>query len=214
MGMEDLGDLIAKIRKARDDLGGILDTRDSKSTKRFESIEVSVNELFKKLHRPGAEGFSENADERKDATEYCVVKHDIQVPKVDGSQPIYVPSPQEIDTAPVARKALKSLLRHGNLDRIDNLEKKSLTSFSLGSNQFILAPQMSNRVLSCFVDQSDIAGLMAQESTSGGDPFPFGVSIQRVLHQLRTNARLHKVDLPKRFTVQPDPDRAAVRRGR
>jgi len=36
------------------------------------------------------------------------------------------------------------------------------------------------------------------------EPFPFGVSICRVLHQLRTNAREYKVDLPKRFAVQPD----------
>jgi len=32
----------------------------------------------------------------------------------------------------------------------------------------------------------------------------YGVPIHRVLHALRTNARLYKVDLPARFAVQPD----------
>jgi hypothetical protein len=33
---------------------------------------------------------------------------------------------------------------------------------------FVLAPQMSDRVLSCLGDPTDVAGLMGQASTSGG----------------------------------------------
>jgi hypothetical protein len=48
-----------------------------------------------------------------------------------------VPSPSEIDEALLCRKAIRSLFRHGNVDRLDNLEKESLTSFAFGSNQFV-----------------------------------------------------------------------------
>jgi len=47
----------------------------------------------------------------------------------------------------------------------------------------------------------------AMSKLGGGtyvDPFPFGVSIHRVLHQLRTNARNYKIDIPARFAVQTD----------
>jgi len=47
------------------------------------------------------------------------------------------------------------------MDRLDNLQRKSLSSFAYGSNQFILPPQLSNRVLSCLTDLEDVAGLMS-----------------------------------------------------
>lgn len=168
MGMENWGDLIGEIRQARADLGGMLDGRDSKFTKRFEAIESSINSLYLKTCRPGRERGFEDTDERKDARNLCIVKHDLQVPKVDGTQPAYEPSSEEIDDALTARKAMNNLLRHGNLDRLDNLEKKSLTSFSFGSNQYILPPQWSSQILTCLVDPSDVAGLMGQEQCSGG----------------------------------------------
>jgi len=65
-----------------------------------------------------------------------------------------------------ATTALDAFFRHGNIDRVEH--KKSLTSFSFGSNQFVLLPQMSDRVLSCLVDPTDIAGLMGQATTSAG----------------------------------------------
>lgn len=168
MGMENLSDLIAEIRQARDDLGGMLDTRDNRFTKRFEAIESSINNLYLKTSRPGRERVSDDADERKDAHDLCIIKHDLQQPKNDGTQPGYEPSSQEIDDALTARKAMNSLLRHGNLDRLDNLEKKSLTSFSFGSNQYILPPQWSSRILTCLTDMTDVSGLMGQEQCSGG----------------------------------------------
>jgi HK97 family phage major capsid protein len=105
-------------------------------------------------------------DERRDAIQYCHTKHEISVPKNDGRAPLYTPSSCEVDEAVLATKALRSLFRHGNVDRLDNLEKKSLTSFAFGSNQFVLPPQMSDRVLSCLVDPTDVSGLMGQETTA------------------------------------------------
>jgi hypothetical protein len=52
MGMEYLGDLIAEIRKARADLDGIIDNRDQRYIKRFDALEGSINEFYKKLNRP------------------------------------------------------------------------------------------------------------------------------------------------------------------
>src|SRR5262249_932002 len=87
-------------------------------------------------------------------------------PKNDGLTPIYVPSSSEIEDAMLATTALRSVFRTGNVDRVEF--KKQLSSFSFGSNEFVLPPQMSDRVLSCLVDPTDVAGLMGQASTSGG----------------------------------------------
>jgi len=46
--------------------------------------------------------------------------------------------------------------------------RKSLTAFSLGSNGFILAPQISDQVLSCLVDPTDVTGIMNNVQISGG----------------------------------------------
>ena len=168
MGMEYLGDLIAEIRKAQADLDGIIDNRDQRYIKRFDALEGSINEFYKKLNRPGAESTGADTDARKDAVDYCILKHAIAHPKADTAEVGYAPSPDEIDTATIARRAIEALWHHGNVERLDNLHKKSLTSFAFGSNQFVLPPQLSNRVLSCLTDYGDVASLMGQESTGGG----------------------------------------------
>jgi HK97 family phage major capsid protein len=63
---------------------------------------------------------------------------------------------------------LKNLFRKRDPANLDPLERKSLSSFSFGSNSFLLAPEMSNRVLSCLADPTDLASLMGQASTSSG----------------------------------------------
>src|SRR5262249_51202869 len=64
--------------------------------------------------------------------------------------------------------AMKALFRHGNMDRLDHLEKKSLTAFSFGTNAFILAPEMSGVVLSCLVDPTDFTGYVNNIRISAG----------------------------------------------
>jgi hypothetical protein len=86
MGMENLGDLIAEIRKARADLDGIIDNRDQRYIKRFDALEGSVNEFYKKLNRPGAESTGADTDERKDAVDCCILKHAIAHPKADTAE--------------------------------------------------------------------------------------------------------------------------------
>jgi HK97 family phage major capsid protein len=163
MGME-LGDLIREIREA----SANLDQRDANTMKRFETLEKSVNEIFLKANRPGREGGGFETDEHKTARDLCILKHDLDRPKNDGTTPEYAPSHEEISTALNAHRAMKALLRHGNIDHLDPTEKKSLTSFSFGANSYIMAPQWSDRILSCLCDPTDVAGLMGQESTSTG----------------------------------------------
>src|SRR5262249_27233417 len=90
-------------------------------------------------------------------------------PKLEGDvAPDYTPSPSEIADAMVARRALKNLFRHGDVARLDPTEKKSLSAFNFGSNQFLLAPEMSNRILSCLEDETDVSGLVGSVVTSAG----------------------------------------------
>src|SRR5262249_25713335 len=88
--------------------------------------------------------------------------------KNDGNAADYTPSPSEIDEALLAKKAIRSLFRHGDQNRLPLEFRKSLTSLSFGSNAFILAPQMSDTVLSCLVDETDITGQMNNVATGGG----------------------------------------------
>jgi hypothetical protein len=123
--------------------------------RRARARKKSVNQLFRKVQRPGF-GVNDIAEiERKDAIEYCQVNHELAAPKNDGITPVYVPSSSEIEDATLATKALHSLFRHGNIDRVEH--EKSPTSFSFGSNEFVLPPQMSDRVLTCIHDPTDVS---------------------------------------------------------
>jgi HK97 family phage major capsid protein len=155
---KDLTALVDEIRKA----SGAFERNDTAFGKRMDKLEDSINELYRKTSRPGF-GTSDGDDtnfERKSATEMCRIRRAITVPKIDGGvADDYVPSGSEVDEALTARKALKSLFRNGDA-RLDHLQRKSLSSFSFGTNAFLLPPEMSNRVLSCLVSPTDISGLV------------------------------------------------------
>jgi hypothetical protein len=123
--------------------------------KRLDGIEKSINELYLKHSRPGSfETKDDVAFERKDAIGLCRHRRNLTIPKVDTGVPDpddYTTTPAEIDEALLCRKAMRSLFRHGDIGRLDHLEKKSLSSFSFGNNGFLLAPEMSNQVLRCIV---------------------------------------------------------------
>jgi hypothetical protein len=99
MGVEpSYGDLIAEIKSAR--LG---------------DVEASVNEIYKRLNRPGFDnGYSvDEIDERKDVSEWLCTKHALATPMNDGLSPAYEPSSDEIAEGLIARKAIRALWRHG-----------------------------------------------------------------------------------------------------
>jgi HK97 family phage major capsid protein len=148
---------IAELRKSSLDLES-----------KYDGLESSVNDLWKRVQRPGAEGFNGDVDERKDAIGHCVVKDNLTVPRVEGNASVYVPTSSEIDDAVLARKAFRNYFRHGDVNRLDLVERKSLSSFAFGNVGWIVSPQMSNQVLSCLVDPTDLAGLVNHVPISGG----------------------------------------------
>ena len=161
MGMENLAGLIDEVRQH-------MALGDDATKQRFVAIEASINDLFKRLGRPGISTDGDYDFDRKSAIDYCRTRRHLTTPKIQADvTPDYMPTAAEIDEAIVARKALRSLIRHGDLKRLDHIETKSLSSFNFGGNGFILAPEMSNRVLSCLTDETDVAGLMANVTISG-----------------------------------------------
>jgi HK97 family phage major capsid protein len=164
---DNLAALVDQVKQASVNL----DANDTRINKRIGQLEKSINELYIKQQRPGS-SWNTTDDEltdRKSAIELCRIRRNLTIPKTtDGSSVEYVPSSSEIDEALVARKAIRSVFRTGNTTALEPLERKSLSSFSFGTNQFILAPEISDLVISCIVDPTDIAGLVGQATTSAG----------------------------------------------
>src|SRR5262249_28808654 len=157
MGAESLAELVAEVKAA----SAAFERGDSRTNERIDTLERSVNNLMVKVQRPGAEatGASDNDLIRKDAHELCILKHQLTVPKNDGMS-TYSPSPSEIDEATAYRCGLQNLWRVGDANRFDATIRKSMSSFSFGTNQFLMPPQLSNQILSCIVDPTDVTGLV------------------------------------------------------
>ena len=160
-----LNSLVEQIREAS---ANITDG-DARVNKRIDRLETNINELFRSAHRPGSGWETKDADiaERKDAVGLCHDRRALTIPKIDGGvSDNYTPSSSEIDEALLHRKAMKALLRHGDTTRLDPTFQKSLSAFSFGTNGFLLAPEMSNQVLRCIVDPTDVSGLVNRVNIS------------------------------------------------
>jgi len=93
----------------------------------------------------------------------------VTMPRVEANVAVdYAPSYDEIAEATLATEGLRQLFRHGDVTRLSTECRKSLSPFSFGGNSFLLALEMSNQVISCIVDPTDLAGLMDQVSISAG----------------------------------------------
>jgi HK97 family phage major capsid protein len=140
---------------------------DDETRRQIRAVEESVNDLYRKVGRPG--GFRDDCDtdERKSAIGLCQIRK-AMVAEGDATAADYTPGSTEIQTAMRARQGLKALMRTGNVDRIEPEFRKALSAFSFGTNQFMMAPEMSNQVLSCLVDPSDLSGLVNQVTISAG----------------------------------------------
>jgi hypothetical protein len=158
-----LGDLVDQIKQVTDDIK----VADSSFGKRLSDAEKCISDLYRKTHRPS--GFSADpsaTDERKSATEMCCIKHALDVPKIETTE--YVPSSAQIDAALAAKRGLSALIRHGDMNKLDSMERKSLSAFSFGTNQFLLPPQMASQALSCLVYPTDLSGLVSRVQISAG----------------------------------------------
>jgi hypothetical protein len=143
MGVE-LYELAEEISKA----GESLETGDTKTNARIDGIEKSVDALFRRVNRPGAEGAANDNEVllRKDAIGLCRTRRALTIPKIDaGVSDDYEPSPSEIDEALTARKAIRALWRHGDQNRLPLEFRKSLSNFSYGLQRVHFASAVSCR---------------------------------------------------------------------
>jgi HK97 family phage major capsid protein len=160
MGYE-LSDLAAEIRKASQ----ILERGDA----RIDAIEASVNELFRKVGRPGLSysGGNDADFERKSAIEMCRTRYNERVPRDDGITKEYSPSSSEIDEAMAARRAFSHVVRFGTPAKLDAYEQKSLSAFSFAGTGMLMPPERMSEVLNCLIYPSDISGLVGRVNISG-----------------------------------------------
>lgn len=140
----------------------------TKSVEKYQTLEATIDELAKTLRRPGVGGSRSDVEEaeRKSAIALLETKHALTVQKRDPDHP-FAPNEDQIATAIEANRAMKSLIHSTNFSQLTEVERKSLSAFNVGSNGFILSPEMSSTVLSCLEDVSDITGLMNNVTIAG-----------------------------------------------
>lgn len=152
------GDTEAKVVKAVNEM--------TEMALKSQALEDSINKLWKHVSRPGFENPDNDAKERASAIEMLEHKHQLKVVKKDPEHP-FDPTDDQIKEAIVANKAINALMNTTDIANLPADYRKALSAFNFGSNGFILAPQMSNRVLSCLLDPSDVVGLMDGVTISG-----------------------------------------------
>lgn len=91
------------------------------------------------------------------------IKHLIRSPKREvGTGPHFHPSEEEITEAKAAISGANNLFKVVDAASLAYAERKSLTSFTVGSSGFLLPPEMSNTVLSCLTDVTDVGPTCSQ----------------------------------------------------
>lgn len=134
---------------------------------RHQSLEESLNELHKLLKRPGMErGNDIEAIERAAAADYARLRHETRNHKLDPTI-AYKASDADLKEAIEARDAWHVFMHSYDRVSLPDSCQRSLSAFSFGSNGFIMPPEMSSRILSCLVDKTDVAGLMANMTIAG-----------------------------------------------
>jgi len=151
-------DTEAKVVKMTEEITGLV--------VKCQNLEESLNDVRKRAFRPGQEPHISDEANRKAALGLLRLKHELKIVKKDADHP-FTASEEQIAEASIAVKAMAELMNTTDVANLSNEYRKALTAFSFGSNGFILAPQMSDRVLSCLVDQTDVAGIMGNMTISG-----------------------------------------------
>jgi len=144
-----------------------IDQRDASTRSRLSALEGAVNDVMKRMGRPtGGNGLGET-DERAQAVGLLEMKHFSAQTKVDPTLPAPSFGEEQVAEAQMAIRGLRSLMHSTSIEAIPFNERKALSAFSFGSAGFILAPEMSNEILSCLVDITTLAGLVRNISISG-----------------------------------------------
>src|SRR5262245_29051797 len=155
-----LANVAAMIRSASEGI----EARD----KRIRALENSVNDLLKQMGRPhgGGDAFGD-VDERAQAIELLEQKHFAATTKRDVSLPEPSFSEEQVREAKLAIAGIRALMHSTSIDQVPLDQRKALSSFSFGSQGFLLAPEQSQTILSCLETTTDIAGLMHNITISG-----------------------------------------------
>jgi len=154
--MTGLADLVAEIKSA----SRSIEAGEVRTNKQLESMAANIDELYRKVGRPGAEWTASDDEvaERKDAIEMCRARHSTKVAKHEDTE--YTPPSSEVEEAICAQRGLTQYLRHGNMDRLQPEFRKSLSSFSFGPpGSFMLPMTQADRVLGCLTSPTDLSGL-------------------------------------------------------
>lgn len=153
-----LTDTEAKLVRITDDL--------SVSAGKYQELVDSVNDMKKTLGRQGTGDVTGDEANRKAAVGLLQLKHELKIGKKDAEHP-FTATEDQITEAAVAIKGMHSLINTTDIANLTPEHRKALSSFNFGSNGFILAPEMSSRILSCLIDKTDVAGIMANMTIAG-----------------------------------------------
>ena len=158
-----LRQLLAEVERTRATLENSDNATDRKLAdvrREIARLEKSFNELAKRTGRPTYGETSADA-ERASAIELLEQKSALRSPKSDlmaddsGSF-----STQQIDEAATAIKAVRNLMKCTDFKQLPMEQQKALSAFNMGSFGFLMAPEMSQTILSCLEEPTDITGLM------------------------------------------------------
>jgi HK97 family phage major capsid protein len=136
--------------------------------KKVGALQAAVNNLSVRVGRPGSGSLEGPANSlRESARGLLLLKHQARVPKSAPDEPVFSPSEQDLEEAELACLGIKHLFKCTTIEQLPMVERKALTAFNMGASGFILQPEMSDRILSCLVDPTDLAGLVGQITISG-----------------------------------------------
>jgi hypothetical protein len=149
--------LLAKVLHEIKSATAQIDQRDQVTKFRLSALENSVNDLLRRAGRPSG-GNGHDTDARAQAIGLLEFKRDSVQTKHDASLPAPSFSEDQIAEGKLAIAGLRSLMHSTSIDQVPHDQRKALSAFSFGSQGFILAPEMSNEILSCLTDITTIAG--------------------------------------------------------
>jgi len=157
-GSKSVTEVVAKIDRISADMAN--------NATKVQTLEEAIKSLSKKVGRPaGDPEFSDEAN-RKAAVGLLELRHLLKVPKVDLDHP-FAPTEDQITDGITAIKAMHALFKTTDLANLSDVHRKALSSFNVGTSGFILPPEMSDRILSCLEDVTDVTGLMNNLTISG-----------------------------------------------
>ncbi|WP_454617539.1 phage major capsid protein [Bradyrhizobium cenepequi] len=171
MGDHGLADLVREVHETRD----FLRQQDNERTSAIgelkgenAALRRAVDNIILRISRPGSDHgeFSPDAD-RAAARALLELKHHLHVTKRDPQQP-FVCTEAQLDDAVAYTKAFGALLHTTDIGALAPEYRKALSSFAFGSNGFILPPEMSDRIISCIVDPTDVTSLFDNVAISSG----------------------------------------------